>query len=85
MRKNYRHSSGVGPAFFKAGLATNQCIAAAEVMLIDGHKGTKRIATIACRPDLQTIRNPDGARHKFLAQCIARKRVGVLIAACPDL
>ena len=53
-------------------------------MLIDGHRGTRRIATIACRPDLQTIRNPHGARRKFLVQCIARKRVGVLIAACPE-
>src|SRR3990172_5527233 len=38
-----------GLAFFKAGSATNQYIAAAEVMLIGGHNGTKQMSTIACR------------------------------------
>ena len=47
--RNYRLSSGVGPGLFQGWLATNQCIAAAEVMLKDGHKGAKQMSTIACR------------------------------------
>jgi hypothetical protein len=45
LRKNYVLSSGVEPDLFQGLLATNQCIAAAEVTLKDGHK-----APIGFRP-----------------------------------
>src|SRR5580693_329266 len=65
--------TGPGRAFFKAEPATNQCIAAAEVMLKDGHKGTNRLSTIACRPGLPLSDAPP-ADPKFPAQCIAPQR-----------
>jgi hypothetical protein len=37
LRKNSKLSSGVEPGLFQGALATNQYIAAAEVMLKDGH------------------------------------------------
>jgi hypothetical protein len=43
--RNDRLSSGVGPNLFQGRRATNQCIAAAEVTLKDGHK-----APNGCRP-----------------------------------
>jgi len=49
LAKDYKLSSGVGPGLFQGWPATIQCIAAAEVMLRDGHKGTKQMSTIACR------------------------------------
>src|SRR3954463_10733459 len=50
--RNERLSSGVVSSLFQGRLATNQCIAAAEVTLKDGHKAPKRLSTIACHPDL---------------------------------
>jgi hypothetical protein len=44
--------TGVEPNLFQGWIATNQCIAAAEVMLQGGHMAPKRFSTIACRPDL---------------------------------
>src|SRR6266567_6870731 len=40
LAKTYRLSNGVGPDLLQGRPATNQCIAAAEVMLFDGHSGT---------------------------------------------
>ncbi len=75
LAKTDRLSNGVGPDLWQGRLATNPCIAAAEVMLLCGHSGTNPKSTIACRPGLETIRN-DAARHsKFLVPYIARKRV----------
>ena len=57
----------------QGGPATNQYIAAAEVMLNDGHKGTTQLSTIACR--LGRFQLVPGAGHgryrKFLVQFIA--------------
>src|SRR5947209_4967723 len=41
-KENDRLSSGVEPSLFQGWLATNQCIAAAKVMLKDGHKAPNR-------------------------------------------
>jgi len=63
-----------GLAFFKAGSATNQYIAAAEVMLIGGHNGTKQMSTIACRLGrfhLAPSAGQGGYTQKFLVQFIA--------------
>jgi hypothetical protein len=42
-----RLSGGVESGFFQSQLATKQWTATTEVRLLDGHKGTKRIGTIA--------------------------------------
>jgi hypothetical protein len=57
--------TGSSSAFIQGRLATNQCIAAAEVMLKDGHKGTNRSSTIACRPGLQRIFKPAPNEFSF--------------------
>ena len=43
-------------------------------MLLHGHSGTNPLSTIACRPDLQTIRSRPLHELKFLVQYIARAR-----------
>jgi len=48
-------SNGVRTSLFQGQFATNLWIAAAEVMLIDGHKGTKQLWTIACRLSLRPL------------------------------
>jgi hypothetical protein len=80
LAKNDRLSSGIGPGPFQGRPATNQCIAEAEVMLLYGHSGTNPLSTIACRPDLQTIRNQPLHRLKFLVQYIARAREYAVLA-----
>jgi len=59
--------------------ATNQCIATAEVMLLNGHKAPNDSSTIACRPGLITIKRDSGADLKFLVQCIAFGGIGVAV------
>jgi hypothetical protein len=71
LRRNYRLSSGVEPGLLQGQFATNQCIAAAEVMLKDGHKGTKQMSTIACRLDLRRLERLHWHQRKFLVQYIA--------------
>src|SRR5262245_49844381 len=67
--------TGSGPHLLQGGPATNQYIAAAEVMLNDGHKGTKQMSTIACPPRSTPISSPPsvgaGTTEKFLVQFIA--------------
>src|SRR5215472_15011760 len=41
-------------------LATKQFIATTEVILCDGHLGTKEFATIACQPDAATMSHARG-------------------------
>src|SRR6516162_7207822 len=57
LAKKRRLYNGVVPRLLQGRPATNQCIAAAEVMLLCGHSGTNPLSTIACRPGLRTIRN----------------------------
>ncbi|HYK58803.1 MAG TPA: hypothetical protein VEV85_05180, partial [Bryobacteraceae bacterium] len=52
LAKKRRLSNGVVPRLLQGRPATNQCIAAAEVMLFCGHSGTNPLSTIACRPGL---------------------------------
>jgi hypothetical protein len=80
LRKNDRLSSGVRPNLFQGQLATNQCIAAAEVTLKDGHKAPDGFSTIACRLGSASIKTCPSAEEKFPAQCIALQRRNVLKA-----
>src|SRR6266404_2482525 len=55
LAKPHKLSGGVEPDLFQGLLATKQSIAATEVMLRDGHQGTKTQSTIACRPALSSV------------------------------
>jgi hypothetical protein len=64
-----------GPFFKAARPATNQCIATAEVMLKGGHKGTKRISTIACRLSLFGLQQAAALDTSFRLTGSRRSRV----------
>ena len=68
---NCKLSNGVESGLFQGAIATNPCITAAEVMLKDGHKGTRQRSTIACRPNLSELEPSRWARRKFQAPWIA--------------
>jgi hypothetical protein len=67
LRENDRLSNGITPNPLQIRNATNQCIAAAEVMLLPGHEGTNPLSTIACRLDLLTINTYASHGSWFLA------------------
>src|SRR6266404_1961079 len=66
LAKPHKLSGGVERDLFQGLLATKQSIAATEVMLRDGHQGTKTLSTIACRPALSSVhlRQARGAERR---------------------
>ena len=58
-------TNGVGP-FARTPHATNRSLAAAEVILFNGHSGTKYCSTIACRLGLHSVEPTSHRQRKFL-------------------
>jgi len=73
-RLRNRLSGGVERGLLQGQLATKQWTAATEVRLVDGHEGTKTIATIAVELDFPDCVIVLPARAKFPALWTRKKR-----------
>src|SRR6266853_652668 len=80
--RNYRLSNeaGTGP-FSRHWPATNQCIAAAEVMLLNGHKAPTVHRPLLAARVLSRLKARGRRRFKFLAQYIAPQGTRLLLTS----
>src|ERR1700679_3404783 len=64
--KTHTHQWGRAGPFARTPHATNRYLAAAEVILLNGHSGTKYRSTIACRLGLHSVEPTSQRQRKFL-------------------
>jgi hypothetical protein len=64
--KTHTHQRGRAGPFARTPHVTNRSLACAEVILMNGHSGTKYCSTIACRLGLHSVESTSHRQRKFL-------------------